>query len=106
MFQRISDLAAEYFGKPAFIAIHLCIWTVWFFIEPYPFLFLTLIVSLESILLSGLILNSTNRQGEIDRLKANEDFDVDMATLEVSEEILAILKAGEKTIPYNKEKYE
>jgi uncharacterized membrane protein len=103
MFQRLSDLAAEHFGKPAFIIFHLCLWTTWFFIEPYPFLFLTLIVSLESILLSGLILNATNRQGELDRLKAREDFDVDMATLEVSEQILAILKAGEKTPLNNKE---
>ena len=93
MFQRISDWAAENFGKPFFILFHLVLWTIWFFIEPYPYLFLTLVVSLESILLSGLILNSTNRQGELDRRKAEEDFDVDMETLIVAEKILAIIEA-------------
>lgn len=89
---KISDWAAENFGKPAFIGFHLIVWTCWFFIEPYPFLFLTLIVSLESILLSGLILNATNRQGELDRKKAKEDFDVDMETLVVAREILKRLE--------------
>ena len=60
--------------------------------EPYPFLFLTLIVSLESILLSGLILNATNRQGELDRLKAKEDFSIDVETLEVAKQILKHLE--------------
>ena len=60
--------------------------------EPYPFLFLTLIVSLESILLSGLILNATNRQGELDRLKAKEDFNIDVETLEVAKQILKHLE--------------
>ena len=89
---KISDWAAENFGKPAFIGCHLVLWTVWFFVEPYPFLFLTLIVSLESILLSGLILNATNRQGELDRKKDKEDFDVDMETLVVAREILKRLE--------------
>jgi uncharacterized membrane protein len=89
---KISDWAAENFGKPAFIGFHLIVWTCWFFIEPYPFLFLTLIVSLESILLSGLILNATNRQGELDRKKAKEDFDVDMETLVVVREVLKRLE--------------
>ena len=35
--------------------------------DPYPFNLLTLTVSLESILLSGLLLNATNRSGEKDR---------------------------------------
>ena len=89
---KISDWAAENFGKPAFIGFHLIVWTCWFFMEPYPFLFLTLIVSLESILLSGLILNDTNRQGEIDRLKAKEDFSIDVETLEVAKQILKHLE--------------
>lgn len=94
MFQRISDWAAHNFGRPAFIVFHLILWTIWFFIEPYPFLFLTLVVSLESILLSGLILNATNRQGDLDRSKFEEDFDVDMETLIVVQKILDIINTG------------
>lgn len=103
MFQRISDFVAEKCGSPWFIVFHICIWTVWFFIEPYPFLFLTLVVSLEAILLSGLILNSTNRQGQLDRDKAQDDFDIDYETLMIVEQILAMIKEG-KTSLEKKEK--
>jgi len=49
-------------------------------VEKFPFGLLTLIVSLESILLSGLILNATNRQGDQDRKIIMKDLKLDQAT--------------------------
>ena len=52
-------------------------------VEPFPYGLLTLIVSLESILLSGLILNATNRSGEQDRVLMEKDLNLDDHTNDV-----------------------
>jgi len=52
-------------------------------IEKYPFGFLTLIVSLESILLSGLILNASNRAAQEDKRLMKKDFNLGLDTNEI-----------------------
>jgi uncharacterized membrane protein len=52
-------------------------------IERYPFGFLTLIVSLEAILLSGLILNASNRAAQEDKRLMKKDFNLGLDTNEV-----------------------
>ena len=82
LFQRISDCAAVAFGSPWFFVFHTAWWSFWIIlpIEPFPFGLLTLVVSLESILLSGLILNATNRSGDEDRRIITKDLKLDQAT--------------------------
>lgn len=81
-FQELSDWAAIAFGSPWFFVFHTTWWSVWIFftVEPFPYGLLTLIVSLESILLSGLILNATNRSGDFDRKIINTDLKLDKHT--------------------------
>jgi len=55
--------------------------------DPYPFNLLTLTVSLESILLSGLLLNATNRSGDEDRRIISKDLKLDQATHNHIEEL-------------------
>jgi len=43
-------------------------------IEPFPYGLLTMVVSLEAILLSTLIMMSQNRQSERDRHHADDDY--------------------------------
>jgi len=57
-------------------------------VEPYPYGLLTLIVSLEAILLSGLILSSQNRQGEYDTNLLKKDLKVSNETNESVDEVL------------------
>ena len=52
-------------------------------IEKYPYGFLTLIVSLESILLSGLILNASNRAAQEDKRLMKKDFNLGLDTNEI-----------------------
>lgn len=94
-FQRISDWAATAFGSPWFMIFHILWWGTWilFAIEPFPYGLLTLVVSLESILLSGLILNATNRSGEIDRKIMTKDLDLDHQTHKAVIKILDKLEA-------------
>jgi len=96
-FQRISDWAAEAFGSPFFMLFHMIWWSVWILIpiEPFPFGLLTLIVSLESILLSGLILNATNRSGELDRKIIQRDLDLDKQTHSAVIQILEKINSTE-----------
>jgi uncharacterized membrane protein len=96
-FQRISDWAAESFGSPWFMVFHIVWWGSWIIFkpEPFPFGLLTLIVSLESILLSGLILNATNRSGELDRKIISRDLDLDKETHRAVIQILEKLTVRE-----------
>jgi len=52
-------------------------------------------VSLESILLSGLILNATNRSGELDRKIISRDLDLDKETHRAVIQILEKLTVRE-----------
>ncbi len=62
--ERIADGVASFAGTVAFIIWHLGIFACWITFnitmpssfDPYPFTFLTMTVSLESILLSGILL--------------------------------------------------
>ena len=102
-FQRIADWASSAFASAYFQIFHIIWWSSWIIIgiEKFPFGLLTLVVSLESILLSGLILNATNRQGDRDRKIIMKDLKLDQATHNHIEElrhhvqkILTILDEG------------
>jgi uncharacterized membrane protein len=69
-------------------------WTVWivFSIEKFPYGLLTLIVSLESIVLSTFILMSANRTEERDHAALENDLKTDKETLRTVKAILKILK--------------
>jgi len=89
-FQRMSDWAATAFGSPWFLIVHMVFWTLWMTFaafDPYPFNLLTLTVSLESILLSGLLLNATNRSGDEDRRIIMKDLKLDQETHNHIEEL-------------------
>ena len=89
-FQKISDWCSIAFGSPWFIISHLIFWGFWMtfaIFDPYPFNLLTLTVSLESILLSGLLLNATNRSGDEDRRIISKYLKLDQETHNHIEEL-------------------
>lgn len=116
LIQRVADTIAEFTGSIPFLAINAIWflgWIVWNMLpgvakfDPYPFGFLTMVVSLEAIFLSIFVLVSQNRQSEKDRLRADADYEVNLKSeLEIAhlhekvdfltEEVLARLKATEK----------
>ena len=65
--------------------VHFIWWGLWFAlgIEAFPYNFLTMLLSLEAIIMCILILNSDTRQGEKDRKMVKSDLDVDNKTHEV-----------------------
>jgi CRP/FNR family transcriptional regulator, cyclic AMP receptor protein len=116
VFQRIADIIAAFSGSMAFLALNAVWflgWIMWNTIpglphfDPYPFGFLTMVVSLEAIFLSIFVLISQNRQTEKDRLRNDTEYAVNLrAELEVAhlhekidfltEELLARLPRGER----------
>ena len=92
--ERMADLIAEYSGSIQFLvlnAVWFVGWIVWNTMpllphfDPYPFGFLTMVVSLEAIFLSIFVLVSQNRQAAKDRLRADAEYEVNLkAELEIS----------------------
>ena len=86
---RIADTVAAFVGSWAFIWIHVVWFSLWILlpVEAFPFGLLTMIVSLEAILLATLIMMSQNRQADRDRHQAEADFETNVAAKREIEEV-------------------
>ncbi len=60
--------------------------------DPFPFGLLTLVVSLEAILLATFILISQNREAEISGLRSELDYQVDLKTEKTISEMRVALQ--------------
>jgi uncharacterized membrane protein len=95
---KIADWISEFSGSLPFLFIHLGIFALWIGLnagplgksaiggwDPYPFGFLTMVVSLEAIVLSVFVLLSQNRQVARDRVRNDIEYRVNLkAELEIS----------------------
>ena len=92
--EEISDWTAEISASPWFLILHLIWWGCWigFKIEAFPYGLLTLIVSLEAIILSSLLLSSGNREGEVEKKIARKDLSISKETNWMVEEIHEIIR--------------
>lgn len=92
--EEFSDIVSDIAANPWFIMTHIVWWAVWigFGVEPFPYGLLTLIVSLEAIILSGLLLSSGNREGEQEKKIARKDLKISTETNMMVEEIQEILR--------------
>jgi len=86
--EAIADRIAGFTGSMLFVWLHVAWFSVWISVnipwggfqpfDPYPFKFLTMIVSLEAIFLSTFILMSENRQARLADRRARVNLQVDM----------------------------
>ena len=84
-FGRWSEKFARFLGTARFLVFmtaFVIFWVTWNFRAPdnlkfdhYPFIFLTLLLSLQASYAAPLILLAQNRQADRDRIQANEDRD-------------------------------
>ena len=82
-FGRLAERFARFLGTARFLVymtFFVFSWVVWNFVAPkdlrfdnYPFIFLTLILSLQASYAAPLILLAQNRQSDRDRIQLNED---------------------------------
>jgi uncharacterized membrane protein len=97
LWYRTADRIAAVAASGTFLGLHVVWFVVWIVpnvwpgmigraegFDPFPFGLLTMIVSLEAIILSIIIMVSQNRAGEKDRIRADLDYQVNLkAHLEV-----------------------
>ena len=82
-FGRLSERFARFLGTARFLVymtVFVLVWVLWNTLTPeswrwdkYPFIFLTLILSLQASYAAPLILLAQNRQADRDRIALNED---------------------------------
>ena len=95
---RVADWISDFSGSLPFLFIHVGIFFVWIILnvaplthtsiggfDPFPFGLLTMVVSLEAIILSVFVLLSQNRQVARERVRNDIEYDVNLrAELEVA----------------------
>lgn len=74
-FEQAADRVTAFAGSWWFLGVHVLWWGPWiiFQVEPFPYGLLTMILSLEAIVLSTVIMISQNRQAAKDRLRDDRD---------------------------------
>lgn len=85
----VSDRVSGFVGSWTFVYIHVVWFGFWMLlpVEPFPYGFLTMIVSLEAILLATFIMMSQNRQAERDRHQAEDDYHTNRVAKEEIEDL-------------------
>jgi uncharacterized membrane protein len=91
--QRVADKVAATMGSWTFIILQSIILLIWIALniatyvehwDPYPFILLNLALSFQAAYAAPFIMMSQNRQQEIDRQAANEDYQINIkAELEI-----------------------
>jgi uncharacterized membrane protein len=117
---KVADWISEFSGSIPFLFIHIALFAAWIGLnvrplsqtrignfDPFPFGLLTMVVSLEAIILSVFVLLSQNRQVARDRVRNDVEYNVNLkAELEIAHlhekfdqmnvELLARLEAIQK----------
>jgi len=85
---RIADAVAAFSGSIEFLILHVVIFFLWIItnlkllpfgdFDPFPFGLLTMVVSLEAIMLSTLLLFSSNRQAAHDKVQNDVEYEVNL----------------------------
>jgi uncharacterized membrane protein len=99
---RVADGITRFCGSMGFVALHALWYGVWIVanlvlpehsrFDPFPFSFLTLIVSLEAIFLSAFILVSQNRQSILSERRSHLDLQIDMLAEQENTKMLELLE--------------
>ena len=72
---RIADRITAFAGSMPFVYLHIVLFALWMVLfEDSPWPTLTLVVSLEAIMLSTFVLIGQNRQATFQQAKADHDF--------------------------------
>ncbi|MBW8874335.1 MAG: DUF1003 domain-containing protein [Acidobacteria bacterium] len=96
--EKVADWIAEFSGSITFLMIHVVIFAVWILLnvnwlpgwkppmfDPFPFGLLTMVVSLEAIILSVFVLLSQNRQAAKEHIRGDIEYEVNLkAELEIA----------------------
>lgn len=107
---RVADVITRFAGSMKFVYLHLvwfAAWIAWnslpFFpsaarIDPFPFTFLTFVVSLEAIFLSTFILISQNHETLLADRRNHLDLQINLLSEQENSKILVMLEAIQRRL--------
>ncbi len=101
--QRIGDAIGSFAGSITFVVLHVVVFTTWFVVncklipgipawDPYPFLFLSMGVSLEAVLLSTFVLMKQNRESKRAESRTQLTLQIDMLAEQETTKVLQLLQ--------------
>ncbi|WP_263385663.1 DUF1003 domain-containing protein [Granulicella arctica] len=104
MVDRIADLIGGFSGSMTFVFLHMCWFLAWFLIntgvipavkqfDPYPFILLAMIVSVEGVLLSTFVLMKQNRMQKRIDLRDQLDLQINLLSEKEITKALQLLLA-------------
>ena len=102
MSDRIASHISGFCGSMVFVWVHIVFFTGWILLnsvllpkafDPFPFTFLTFVVSLEAIFLSTFILIAENRQEQVNERRSKLDLQINLLAEQESTKTLQILEA-------------
>ena len=101
--ERIADLIGGFSGSMSFVVLHLLLFAAWFIIntlplgihhfDPYPFILLAMIVSVEGVLLSTFVLMKQNRMQRQSDIRDHVNLQIDLLSEEEVTKALQLLLA-------------
>jgi uncharacterized membrane protein len=105
---RFADAVTEFSGRMIFVYLHIVWFGAWILLnsgwfgirafDPFPYSFLTMIVSLEAIFLSTFVLISQNRQAKDNEYRADLDLHTNLLTEHELTRVLQMLDAIQKKL--------
>ena len=101
---RIADAIGGFSGSMSFVGLHVAWFAVWFVIntgliphvkrfDPYPFILLAMIVSVEGVLLSTFVLMKQNRMQQKTDIRDHLNLQIDLLAEKEVTKALQILRA-------------
>lgn len=114
--EKFSDGLVKLFGSMWFVFLNFVFFIIWILaninlipgietFDPFPFVFLTMLVSLEAIFLSVFVLISQNRESRISDLREEIDLQVNMIAEKEITKIITLISYLMKhlNVPYEKD---
>lgn len=99
--EKVSEYIAAFCGSMTFVYVHIVWFTAWILVnsvftaapfDPFPYTFLTLVVSLEAIFLSTFILISQNHEAQMTDRRNHLDLQINMLAEKESTKTLDLLQ--------------
>ena len=100
--QKVSEAIAAFCGSMVFVYVHMVWFGGWIIVnsfteklqfDPFPYTFLTLVVSLEAIFLSTFILISQNHETKLTERRNHLDLQINMLSEQENTKMLELLQA-------------
>ncbi|WP_280151584.1 DUF1003 domain-containing protein [Piscinibacter sp. XHJ-5] len=101
--ERLADRVAEFGGSWTFIVLFMAVLVGWALLntdvlgasafDPYPYVFLNLLLSMLAAIQAPIIMMSQNRQAARDRIAAARDYETNLRAERKIDELIELLRA-------------